>query len=106
MLQNATFTPQSRGAGTKLYRTTAAQVKEELTPQNTKVAIASSKSSSSTSRYFCKADKVLCPEIFWITFNGTPRTKRDRVLFLNPTQTNFLSRPVIRFWLGHDGLSS
>jgi hypothetical protein len=40
--------------------------------QNLNVASADSKSSSSTSRYFCNADKVLSLEIFFNTFNGTP----------------------------------
>ena len=40
--------------------------------QNLSFEIAASKSSSSTSRYFCNADKVLCPEIFFFTFKGTP----------------------------------
>jgi hypothetical protein len=66
-----------RYSGIKLYRTAATYLKEGLALQNTRVAIASSKSSSSTSRYFCKADKVLCPEIFWITFNGTPRSTHN-----------------------------
>lgn len=44
----------------------------DFTLVKVRVDTADSKLESSTSKYFWSASNVLCPEIFWITFNGTP----------------------------------
>lgn len=67
-----------------------------LTSQNLSVETADSKSSSSTSRYFCNADKVLCLEIFWITYKCTPE-KVD--LYEACAVPKFLARFAARLWL-------
>ncbi len=55
--------------------TSAGYVKTGITISKYKSSdhLIQAKSSSSTSKYFRKADKVLCPGIFWMTFNGTHR---------------------------------